>query len=103
MPIWPLGLSRLLEGRDVIRTQGVWALGDGHTIRSFNDTWVPLLSSFRIKPREGAQLGDTGRVRDWIDSADQTWNEPLVRDAVNLEDVDVVLHVTIPIVRGPDG
>lgn len=43
--------ASLLEGRNVIQYQGIWTLGDGQTIQCFQDPWVPIQRSFRVRPR----------------------------------------------------
>lgn len=42
------GWSSLLVGRDVIRDNRVWCVGDGRSIRTFLDRWVTMRHDFRI-------------------------------------------------------
>lgn len=40
------GWAILLEGRDAIKDDGIWTLGDGQTIRPFQDPWVSFKQDF---------------------------------------------------------
>lgn len=94
--------ASLMEGRAVLKEKGIWSLGNGHTIRPFQDPWVPLIPGFRIRPRREDAQTDGNTVAEWMNTDDSGWREDLVRAAVHDEDVSSILTITIPVSRPPD-
>lgn len=91
------GWVSLLNGRDVLKKEGVWSLGDGRTIRQFLDPCVPMRDDFRVRPILGRQPHEEGRVADWINHQENTWRGQLVSEVVQAEDVAAILNMMIPI------
>lgn len=85
----------------MIRQQGVWSLGDGHSIHSLTDSWVPTIERLVVKPRVGS-ITSNGMVADWIYHKRFAWREEVIWDVVDLVDVEVVLNVTIQLVLRSD-
>lgn len=86
------GWSNLLTGRDTIRDDGVWSIGNGRSVQSFTDQWVPLQTGFRISHRNVDHvLRADDRVEAWIDRG--CWNEDVVRQEVSMREVDAVLSI----------
>lgn len=85
----------------MIRQQGVWSLGDGHSIHSFTDSWVPTIERLVVKPRVGS-ITSNRMVADWIYHKRFAWREEVIWDVVDLVDVEVVLNVTIQLVLRSD-
>lgn len=94
-PSW--AWNSILTGRDIIQNQGAWRVGDGKSIRVFEDNWVPNGSSakpIRLAGRHRERnittnhhLGDTDRLRtlkvaDLISCDTRQWNLQLIEDHV---------------------
>lgn len=97
-----MGVGESHEGRAVLKATGIWSLGDGHSIRPFQDPWVPLIPGFKIRPRDESAQEDSGTVAAWLGSEDIGWREDLVREAVHSDDVPTILNITIPFTRPLD-
>lgn len=52
-----------------------------------------------MKLIDGVEPPGDGNVADWIDHQGYTWREEVVRAAVDEDDVEEIINVTIPINR----
>lgn len=67
------GWSSLLAGRDVIKADGVWAIGDGLSVHTFLDRWVTTTPSLRLLPPPLQQASSwvpssSVQVHPWVPS-----------------------------------
>lgn len=86
----------------IMEEEGIWTLGNGTSIRPFHDPWVPQQPNFRIRPRvETPNNHDRGLVH-WVNREERMWRDQEVRQAVQAEDVDSVLAITIPLYQQAD-
>lgn len=90
------GWSSLLVGRDIIKADGVWWIGDRQSIRVFTDRWVTSRHDFRIsQPEVMDSRTNNTMVESWMEPGSRRWNEQVVRRAVGQVNVDDILRVPI--------
>lgn len=95
------GWSSLLIGRDVLKRQGLWTIGNGENIRVFSDPWVTLKLGYRAEARSDMKNPTESRV-SMLMRDDGTWDEVKVRQTVIEEDAELILAMPIPIVATQD-
>lgn len=86
----------MLVGQDTLRSGGVWALGDGKTIRPFVDPWLSGRYAQRLGLHPITQAQASCRLEDWIDHDAKAWKESIVRAALSREEAKAVLQITVP-------
>lgn len=57
-------LSSIIDGRDFLKKDLCWQIGDGETARVWKDNWIPTIPNHRLCPttqkqRESDQVGAT--------------------------------------------
>ncbi|KAL6134324.1 hypothetical protein ACLB2K_066556 [Fragaria x ananassa] len=88
----------IFEARDLLVNGTRWQIGDGCSVRAWEDPWLPRPRDFRpLSQRSSSNM----LVSDFI-SVDRMWNVDLVGEHFEQADVDLIL--TIPLSRraGPD-
>ena len=71
----------------------VWRVGDGSSIRIWEDDWLPRDELRRLFTPRGASL--LSRVEELIDPTTGTWDEVLVRETFWEVDADCILCLLV--------
>ena len=69
----------LLAGRNVLEKGLRWSVGNGQSVRIWDDRWLPTLKSFKVVSPRLQELNGT-MVESLLDLAAGGWNKNLIRD-----------------------
>ena len=83
----------ILSGLSVLKKGLVWRVGDGSSIRIWEDDWLPRDELRRLFTPRGASL--LSRVEELIDPTTGTWDEVLVRETFWEVDADCILCLLV--------
>ncbi|KAK3224846.1 hypothetical protein Dsin_004708 [Dipteronia sinensis] len=77
-------------GRDIITAGYRWCIGDGSSVRVYDDQWIPWPSTFKvISP---TSLGTMTTVAD-LKLFSGAWNEELIRNSFLPDDASLILSI----------
>lgn len=78
-----------------------WAVGKGTQIRVWHDNW--LLGGSKATPSgPGMFIHPNLRVKDHFIAGSSSWNQPLVQQLFQYEDVQRIMHFLPSIIRSND-
>lgn len=86
----------------MLRGGTVWSVGDGNTIRSFLNAWLPGRYECRLGTRPVSRDQAAVLLSDWMDLESKQWKESAVRGAFNRMEDDWVMDIPIPLVPRRD-
>lgn len=95
------GWSRVLVGRDTIRRERIWRIGNGSSVQIYTYRWINTKWGFRTEAISGHDVNDEARVSDLIEINNQ-WREDCVRHHVTALDADYILRIPLPMQANPD-
>ncbi|ONI07869.1 hypothetical protein PRUPE_5G143900 [Prunus persica] len=82
----------ILWGRVVIEDGLIWRVGNGASIRIFQDRWIP--KPFTFKPLLARGLDWNTTVSDLL-TASGSWDLPLLEQHFSLEDQDIISSIAL--------
>ncbi|CAL2240124.1 unnamed protein product [Prunus armeniaca] len=85
----------ILWGREVIEDGLIWRVGNGASIRVFQDRWIP--KPFTFKPLTDRGLDWNTTISDLL-TASGSWNLPLLEQHFSLEDRDIIFGIALGLV-----
>lgn len=88
----------IFEARDLLVNGTRWQIGDGCSVRAWEDPWLPRPRDFRPLSQRGSS---NMLVSDFI-SVDRMWNVDLVGEHFEQADVDLILTIPLSQRAGPD-
>ena len=92
--------SSILSGRDFLKKNLLWDLGDGTSINIWSDPWVPNVK-FPSKPLNcNDYIVKEGRISDLIVAGQ--WNLNLIRHHLPQNILDQISQISIPHISLPD-
>lgn len=91
----------LLEGKDLLHKGIRWNVGNGDSIKFWEDEWVPGLTGAKINSLPPEQC-DWIKVADFIDQSNQSWDVEKLRNCVSEEETRAILKIPISISKCPD-
>ncbi|WVZ75250.1 hypothetical protein U9M48_023324 [Paspalum notatum var. saurae] len=83
----------ILNGIEVIKSGLVWRVGNGESIKIWEDPWIPDRSTRRPISSKGHNL--LVRVAELLDPLTGSWNEQLVQQTFEEEDVKFILAIPL--------
>ena len=86
---WRSILNRL----EVLKTELIWRAGNGESIKIWDDPWIPGCSTRRPSTSRGQNL--LSRVADLIDPYTGSWDEQLVQQTFDEENVKAILAIPV--------
>lgn len=89
------GWSTILSGRDILKRERLWKIGNVATIYALNDPWVYTNEGFKLEPILN-RIANPGLRVNALMKHDQTWNEGLIREISALTYVAHILQILIP-------
>jgi hypothetical protein len=84
----------VLKGIELLKKGIRWQIGDGRSVRIWNDPWIPRGTTRRLCSHQGRHLLQW--VNELIEPATSQWDTELVTQTFHLDDVKIIL--TIPLV-----
>ncbi|KAM1207288.1 hypothetical protein ACFX13_008002 [Malus domestica] len=92
----------LLEGRKMLENGALWQIGNGETVKVWNDNWLPDMD--RRKPTPKAIL--LGRapslVCDLLGRDDSTWNLSIYEHLLKDDDMSLIRAIPLYLLDSPD-
>ena len=83
----------ILSGFELLKKGVVWRVGDGSSIKIWEDPWLPKEHTRRpFMPRRNCLLT---RVDELIDPTVGTWDEALIRDLFWEDDAKMILCIPV--------
>jgi hypothetical protein len=83
----------ILHGVALVKEGYIWRIGNGETVKIWDDPWIPVLWNRKIStPRNGNLLE---RVVDLISPITGTWDEQLVVDTFSEAEAKMVLSMPV--------
>lgn len=83
----------ILRGIDLLKEGLIWRVGDGSSIRIWEDPWIPNVLTRRPRLWRGQALFQ--KVSELLDPAEGGWDEQLIRDLFTEEDAELILSIPI--------
>lgn len=83
----------ILKGIDVLNRGVIWRVGNGSSIKTWSDPWLPREWSRKPITPKGQNV--LSRVQELIDPATGGWDDELVRQTFWPQDVDIVLSTPV--------
>lgn len=90
-----------MTGRDVLKTNGVWQIGNGQRIIVFQDSWVPGLRGHKLQPNGDAEQ-DEAKVDQLIMPGTRRWNLDKIRLTITEEERDAIKAIYLRREPGED-
>lgn len=93
------GWSSIIQGRDVLKRDGLWRVGTGENIRIYSDPWIAQKSGYRssarIEPATSSRdVPAEPRVAEFI-TDEGTWNIQRVRKMIDEDDAELILSMPV--------
>ena len=90
----------IVAGRQALKTGLVKRIGDGSSVSTWHDSWIPGLLSLR----PSAQIGNANipYVADLIDAETGSWKIELVRQNFTAPEADAILNIPLSVGGGAD-
>lgn len=67
----------ILHGRDVLNRGACWRIGNGHSVKNWQHSWLPIKDPTRVPSHEVTGLEDA-KVELLINADQRTWNTELI-------------------------
>ncbi|KAM0975840.1 hypothetical protein EV1_018573 [Malus domestica] len=92
----------LLEGRKMMENGALWQIGNGETVKAWNDNWLPDME--RLKPTPQAILPGCALslVCDLIGREDSTWNLSIYEHLLKEEDMSLIRAILLYLLDIPN-
>ena len=92
--------SPIVVGREALQMGLIKRVGDGTSVSTWNDSWIPGLLTLR----PSVQIGDAmiPRVANLINADQGTWNSELVRHNFIAPKADAILNIPLSFEGGDD-
>lgn len=88
------GWSSILEGRELLKEDLFWKVGNGDSIRVFKDKWIPTGEEFRLKERQLEGEVENMMVKELI--TEGSWEFHGVGEHLNEEDKEQIRKIKLP-------
>lgn len=95
------GWSSILSGRDILKRENMWKVGDDTTIWAFSDPWVHMKACFKMDPEPSYTVEQDLRVCEFM-RPNKTWNEEMLRGTIAPTNAAHILQIPIPSYRPHD-
>lgn len=95
------GWSSILVGREILKSQGIWRIGNGSSIQVFNDLWICTKPRFGTTNIHGDVENSAACVNSLIDPNKQ-WDKDRVWLVMTCSNAKYILRIPIPIREEPD-
>ncbi|OMO97058.1 reverse transcriptase [Corchorus capsularis] len=92
----------LLAGRKVIIEGSRWRIGNGMTVKVWEDKWINNSTDFKPHPLPGTLCNDQLRVSDLIDHVEKRWLIDRLELLFQPDDIQRILCMPIPVSFQPD-
>lgn len=83
------------RARNIVRSTGVWSLGDGKSVRAFMDPWILECYEQLLGTHPVTEAQARTRVEEWIETVQRTWKENVVSKTVSQEEAQIILNTPI--------
>jgi hypothetical protein len=83
----------ILKGCELMKEGIVWRVGNGTSIAVWKDPWIPRGTTRRLSSIQGHSI--VTQVSDLINPVTDQWDESLLRDHFNMDDVKEILMIPI--------
>lgn len=84
----------ILKGIKMLNKGVIWRVGDGRQINIWKDPWIPRGASRRVSSVRGRNHLIT-KVEELINPATNSWDEGLLNQTLNQDDVNEILKIPI--------
>ena len=84
----------ILHGREVIRQGAKWRVGNGESIKVWEDNWLPSLSHPRIQGPLTTEMQEA-RVSSLINPLTHQWKTTLISSAFILDECELIKHIQL--------
>lgn len=79
----------LCNSRHLLAVGLRWRVGNGHSIKIWEDRWIPCPTSFKIQSPVSI-LPHNAKVSELIDASTRWWNIPLIQSIFTEEEVECI-------------
>lgn len=83
----------ILFGRELLQAGSRWGIGDGSSIRTLSDNWVPGIAADMLQVQ--VPLSDDHTMSMLLSADGSSWDEDLVRSIFSKDTALKILHVPI--------
>ncbi|KAK6122084.1 hypothetical protein DH2020_044172 [Rehmannia glutinosa] len=84
----------ILAGKEIIQKGIQWIIGNGPTIWVWHDPWIAENYGFKVQQQQG-DFPNNMCVNDLLDMDSHKWDERLVREIFNNEEVEKIFRILI--------
>ena len=86
----------ILSARDTLQARSLWKLGDGKSIKIWEDQWLPCkLGKNPLGP-------DVQRVCEILDEDQKWWNESVIDEAFDAKTASAIKQMPLGNINTPD-
>lgn len=90
-----------MTAKTVLQEGLIWRVGNGESVNIWFDRWIPRPSTFKVQsPMQDHYVG--WKVSSLIDKSTSYWNQVLLREMANAEEVEVISRIPISVSNAPD-
>lgn len=93
--------SSLLEGRSLLDKGLMWSVGNGESIRFWEDNWIPNLPHFKVSSPLPSGC-EWNWVSDFISKQTGTWDMDKLRSCVSEEEAQAIIKIPFSLSDGSD-
>lgn len=90
-----------LSAKPVLQEGLFWRIGNGNSVSIWNERWVPRPFTFKVLSPM-IEHSAVWKVSALIDNSSCSWNQNLLRELLNNDDVELVSRVPISATNAPD-
>jgi hypothetical protein len=89
-----LAWRSLLAAQDVVKKGAIWRVGDGKSIKIWEDCWLPTPTTFKIQsPQKHLPINTC--VFDLIDQTTRRWNVAFITEEFKQEEAEVIMNIPL--------
>ncbi|KAK4259268.1 hypothetical protein QN277_005616 [Acacia crassicarpa] len=88
--------SSILDGRDFIKDDLCWQIGNGESVRLWHDKWIPSLPSRKLNPISESSQQPNSTVATIISSEGNQWNLNRIAHLVDDHARDAIMAIPLP-------
>ncbi|KAK6137935.1 hypothetical protein DH2020_028323 [Rehmannia glutinosa] len=91
----------ILVGKELLQKGIRWRVGDGKTIRVWEDPWIPSLRNFRTSTERG-ELPKDWKVQHLMVQNSNAWDEDKIANIFSTEEAQAILQIPLRNTSGQD-
>lgn len=88
--------SSFLHGRELVKKEVAWQVGDGKLIGVWSDKWIPGIQGMKLSGRSMGARDLDMRVERLIDSVSNSWSLQEIQSCVKVEEEEAIKAIPLP-------